>query len=298
MVKNIVITGASGNLGSRLMEKILKKTDYGIIAILLDFEKDTDFLRRFEPLYEKRIHILKKSELSDIDFKQYCVKCAVHFAFARRICPYEEIADSIDYCKEVFSLFARDGIQRVIYVSSQGVYGNASCFRTETTRPAPSTVYSMAKYAGEKIFEMAFAESGSETCIIRLESIIQSQNLVKALCKDAKTAGEINLKGGKQTFSYLDEEDAVEAFFSLIEMSKPPKSVYNVGPNHMRYTLTEVAACVKEVAFEHGNKVVINIQQDDTQMWAGMESTLFSEDTGWKAKFGLKDMICRVYDNI
>lgn len=292
MGRLIVITGATGNLGGRIIERILKNTDYSIAAILLDFESRQDFLCRYSPADQKRIKVIFKSELEEHDLRNAYV--VLHLAFARRNRTFAEIADSIDYCKKIFTYFAERSPEKVIYISSQGIYGNTEQFRREDTDPAPATVYSMAKYAGEKVLEMAFKDTNIETCIVRLESVVQSQNLVKALCKSAIDNRKLIIQGGEQTFSYIDEEDAADAIFLITTQPQKIGGIYNIGPNHMRVTLEQIARTIVELCDEAGFHVEIEMSEGDKMLWAGMDSSKFMKEMAWQPKTDLKMMIRKI----
>ena len=292
----IVITGATGNLGSRIIHRVLKNTSYDIVAVLLDFEDAHAFLGKFGDIERRRIRIIFKSEMNKNDLKKADV--LLHLAFARRNHTFAEIADSVDYCKTIFTLFAKQEPKRAIYVSSQGIYGNTEKYRREDTEPAPATVYSMAKYAGEKVFEMAFSDTGIETCIVRLDSVIQSQNLVKALCHAAVSDGRMVIQGGEQTFSYIDEEDAADAIFMLSVHEGEISRFYNIGPDHMRVTLRQIAGIIQKQCSEIGRSVEINVTDATGMLWAGMDSSRFMRELHWMPQNDLEMMIRKILSGL
>lgn len=295
----IFITGATGLLGSKLVDNILNETDYDILMYLRD-TKDVDAcLKRFDKKSVQRVHTVKSDKMSADLIDGSNVTCAVHLAFSRRNRPYSEMASSVDFCGKIFKILSISKVKRVIYISSQGVYGNTQEFRKESTICAPATIYSMAKYAGEKLFEAYFEGTGIENVIVRLEGIIQSQNLVKALCKQVKQMNKISLKGGMQTFSYLDVDDAADAFLALIQHKQQCAPVYNIGPDHMRKNLIEIAEIVAETGEKLGyGSTDIVLEHQDIEMNAGMDAGLFANDIGWKPKYNIEQMVERVFKSI
>ena len=199
MKKKVLITGANGMIGTKLVRKILSDTVYQIVAVVSSKKKFDDLIERLSITDLNRIDYINTDKLIESNIKD--IYAAIHLAFSRRNRPVKDIALSIDNSAKVFKKLAESNIQRVINISSQGVYGNTDKIRIEKMLPAPMTTYTMAKYATEKIFENCFENTGVEFTSLRLDLVIQSQNLVPALCKQAKE-GKINLKGGEQRFSF------------------------------------------------------------------------------------------------
>ena len=197
---------------------------------------------------------------------------------------------------KAFEKMVKSEIQNCIYVSSQSVYGDTPEIRTETTPPAPNSIYAMAKYAGEKLFELCYKEQGNlQHTIIRLDNVIQSQNLVTSLCRKAKQEMDLELVGGNQVFSYIDVSEVSNAIYALLNTKCYWKRIYNVGPNEMRASLLDVAKAVQNVAKKYGQKVDIKLKPDDRELWAGMNTSLFYNDTGWKPRLDLIGMVENIY---
>lgn len=296
----ILITGANGNLGGRLVRELTENTDYDVIAMSLCQDWVEAMLEREQIANRRRVLSFDQDTFFHGDWKDMRVSAAVHMAFARGNRPSAEIANSLDYSRDVFRRLYDMQVPKVIYTSSQSVYGSTSDWRKEDCPPAPESLYSMAKYAGEKLLEAQFRDaSGISYTSVRLDYVIQSQRLVSALCRDAKNTGTINLTGGKQTFSYIDRVDVAKAIAALIQYKGRWKPIYNVGPNKMRYTLREIADVVVAVAKKHGiDDVKINFEENDTALWSGMDSSQFMMDTGWKPSMDIYQMVEAIYEKV
>ncbi len=151
------------------------------------------------------------------------------------------------------------------------------------------------KYGDISRIHLRYMNSKLQHAVIRLDIVMQSQNLVKALCRDAKEKGLLTLRGGKQVFSYLDADDVPGAILSLLVSKSTWRPIYNVGPNRKRYTLVEVAEFVKCVAATEGIEVQIDLTEDDSALWAGMDSSNFIADTGWKPQYDIEQMIRKMF---
>ena len=287
---NILVTGANGFLGGKIARHIITDTDFDVIAVASSEEKVQIMCNR-ESVDKNRIHFLSNEDFFKPETELKNIYGAIHLAFARRIRPANEIASSLSYASAVFHKLSECNIDRVINMSSQGVYGGTEKFRTEETVPAPENHYTMAKYAAEILFNNIMKDCPHHTNF-RLDLVTQSQNIIKGLCKSAKE-GKINLKGGKQVFSFIDGEDVATAVVAMLKTDGSWDNVYNVGWNRKRYTLIELAEIVAEATVKCGYiRPEIELVDADINLWAGMDSSRFMEKTGWKPSFTLLDSLC------
>lgn len=293
-MSSIIITGFDGFLGSKITRKIINDTSFDVIGLTLSHDYANRMLTRENLLDESRIRVMKNDEFLCAEELPADIYGAVHLAFSRRMSPAADIASSIDFAASVFHALKRNNIDRIINMSSQGVYGNTSEIRTEETVPAPATQYTMAKYAAEVLFEDILKDCSHHTSF-RLDPVAQSQNVILGLCKSARE-GSIQLKGGKQVFSFIDADDVPSAVISMLSCSGDWERVYNVGWNRRRYSLIDIAELIADVAQEKGYpKPSINLVEDDTALWAGMDSSLFSKATGWHPTVSLRESIRSVF---
>ena len=290
----ILITGANGFLGGKIARRILTDTDFDVLAAASSEEKAAAMCER-EGVDPARVRFLSNDDLLKPETALDGVCGAVHLAFARRMRPSAEIAASLVYASRVFHKLADCRIDRVINMSSQGVYGAAEEIRTEESVPAPETPYTMAKYASELLFDDILKDCPHRTNF-RLDPVTQSQNIIKGLCKSAKE-GTIQLKGGRQVFSFLDGEDAAAAVPAMLKSEGDWDRVYNVGWNRRRYTLTELAEIVADTAEECGyRRPEIRLTEADIALWAGMDSGRFMKKTGWSPVIGLKQSLAGLFE--
>ena len=286
---NILITGANGFLGGKITRRIITDTGFDVTAVASSEEKVLSMCEK-ESVDKSRVHFLSNTDFLKEDTELRDVFGAVHLAFARRVRPAADIASSLTYAADVFHKFASCNIDRIINMSSQGVYGTTEEIRREDTPPAPENHYTMAKYASEVLFNDILSNCPHHT-IFRLDLVAQSQNIIKGLCKSAKE-GQINLKGGRQVFSFIDGEDVAEAVIAMLKVDGEWDTVYNVGWNQKRYTLVELAEIVANAAEKNGyNRPEIELNEADIQLWAGMDSRRFITKTGWVPRIEIERTI-------
>ncbi len=288
----ILITGSNGFLGGNISRRIVESTDFDVLAVASSEDKVMEMAER-EGIDAARLHFLSNEDFLKKETKLEDIFGAVHLAFARRVRPAADIAASVDFAAKVFHKLAGSGIDRVINMSSQGVYGSTEDIRTEATAPAPESHYTMAKYASEILFNDILKDAPHHTNL-RLDLVTQSQNVVKGLCKSAKD-GAINLKGGRQVFSFIDGRDVAGAVVAMLQAEGSWDSVYNVGWNRRRYTLTELAEEVATAAEGCGfGRPVVGLEENDTALWAGMDSSKFMAKTGWEPVVDLQTSLMEI----
>ena len=295
----VLITGADGRLGGALVKELVSRGQGRIVCVSLDKQMAYDMLEREHIPERDGIVVMDQTDFFSGDWDGLKISAAIHMAFARGNRPSAEIADSLDYARKTYQRLYDRKVPRIGYLSSQSVYGKTPEWRAEALPPSPESIYAMAKYAGEKLLESRFIGApGFEYTVLRLDYVMQSQNLIPRLCKDAKEKGVLSLKGGKQTFSYIDQSDVARAIAALLARDGAWKPLYNVGPNRMRYSLMEVANTVARIAKKHGQEVRIELTEDDTELWSGMDSTRFTTDTGWKPSMDMDRMVEGIYEKI
>lgn len=294
----VLITGANGLLGGKVIKTILENTCFDVTAVAATKKKVLEMEKREGIKNVERIHFLSNHDFLNFETELLDnVYGAVHFAFSRRIRPADDIAASIDFSAAVFNRLAGMDIDRVINVSTQAVYGGTSKIRTEDMIPAPESIYAMAKYAAEKIFELCMEKSFIQNYTsLRLDLVVQSQKVVKMLCEQAKI-GKLQLRGGEQRFSFIDAEDAANAVVTMLQSPAGWDRVYNVGWNRVQYSLMEVAEIVAETAEKKGYAhPEIELDKQEIVLWSGMDSSKFMGYTGWKPKLDLRMMTAGFFD--
>lgn len=286
-MRKILITGANGYLGGIVTKEIISNTDYGVLAIAELEEELLAMIDRMEIGQNPKVSIMTNSELFREDTKLEDVEGALHLAFARGNHHASDIASSLDFAKKVFCKLSDCQIPRVINMSSQGIYGNTKEYRSEETSPAPETNYTMAKYASELIFNDSMKKIAYHTNL-RLDLVAQSQNVIRGLCRQARE-GKINLRGGKQQFSFIDGNDVGRAIIAMLQRNEKWEEAYNVGWNQQRYTLIELANIIADVTKELGMPYPeIYLEEQDIHLCSGMNSSKFIEQTGWMPTRSLK----------
>lgn len=286
---NILITGADGFLGGKIVKEIIEKTNHTVQGLTLSMDRIEAMMNRENIPWSDRTRFVTNDDFLS-QKTHWNVDSAIHLAFSRRMQPASDIASSIRFAAAIFHKLADSCVPRVINMSSQGIYGATKEIRTEDTLPAPNTQYTMAKYASEVLFDDILKDCPWHTNI-RLDPVAQSQNVLIGLCRSAKE-GLISLKGGKQVFSFIDADEVPGAVVALLKYQGKWAHSYNVGWNCKRYTLIELADMVANACEKCGyDRPIIELDEDETSLWAGMDSSRFIEATKWEPSIELADTL-------
>lgn len=294
-MRTVVITGAGGYLGTHLIQHLLEKTDYVIVAMTSQLE---NLKKRYEDIprvkcYANDYFWEHRMPVEDADV-------LVHLAFARRFSPDHEIAESIVFSRYIFETVKHAGVPKLVYISSQGVYGNTPELRTVgKTMLSPAVIYTLAKYAGEQLLVSVFGENSNTTVTaIRLDSIAGNQKMLPAFVQSSVEKHHISVVGGSQIFSFMDVRDAAGGLVALLGTpAKKWKPIYNLGPYNRRYTIVQLAELTAEVAEKRGfGKVTVSLEKKDIVQFAGMDSSEFLKDTGWTPQYDMEAVISRLFD--
>lgn len=284
----VVLTGAGGKIGQALIERILSKSSWRIIAF-------SSSLRMGDKV-GGRLSIHKNEEISTLLPSLKGVDTCIHMAFSRRFNTNSEIALSIDFSSNLYKAALTCGC-RVVNLSTVGVYGPNPNYPDENSIPSPNSLYAMAKYGSEVLMCSFFQNSKAEVTNLRLSGIAQSQRVLPVFIENAKTKGEITIVGGKQQFSWIDIDDAVDALIAIVAYDGKWRPAYNVTLNKLRYSITDLAETVASEAEKRGygrTKITIT-PNEDNPICVGWNSEAFMSDTGWAPNVKIEETISKMF---
>ena len=232
--KKIVITGASGFLGSHLVERLKDDERFKIYALSSKPEE----LR--ERLSGTNVEYIHKDEMDAEMMKDSIV---ISCAYPRNSTG-TAIADGLKYIQRVFESAVGSGAAAIINISSQSVYSQQRTeAATEETPVCLESPYAVGKYAVELMLESICKGSETHYTSLRMASLIGpgfDQRIVNRLVKKLIAHEPITVVKQPKQMGFLDVEDAVGAIIAVTESSMQGwKTVYNVG-NGRGYTVEEI----------------------------------------------------------
>ena len=298
-MKTIVITGATGLVGSHLIERLAG--EYRIIAAGRD-------KARLEKRYTDRQQIicLSNEELLAAPAVLDEADCLIHCAFTRSNAP-DQVAAALHLTQEVFRLAKGFPRMSILHISTRSVYQEPAegTLNTEDSPIVPSGAIGIAKYAGELMLELMCEGTDRAFAQLRLASVneIKKEDVMVRpinVFVDRMLAHEpIRVIGGMQVMSYVAPQDVADAVAAVLALpTERWERIYNVGTAWKgTMTLLKIAETVREIGEKQFGlaPVDINVEPKDVQMHAGLDITRIHEATGWEPKYGIREMIEAVY---
>lgn len=289
----ILLTGASGFVGSKVARKILKRFGHeNIIALSsgkIDFLKcldsrnynfDSDYLKNNFPDLSTIFHIgafIPKSgtEANNIE---------------------KSMSNIINTKKLIFACSKLENLKKFIFTSSIDVYGSAKKIINENTPAIPESLYGLSKLFCEKMIQV-FCDANKIKCIIlRLGHVYgegedEYKKVIPVMIKSAINHKVINIFGDGEalrTFIYIN--DAADAIVNAAELNCDGSEIINVVGNQAT-SINQIASMIVRLAgsdsrvnyiaseFSNINSVFDNSKQKNllTQAFTPIETGLLNE---------------------
>ena len=237
-MKKILVTGGAGFIGSSLVDKLLLKNYFIIIADDLS----TGNLNNIKKNKKSKFIKCDVNDFNQIKkiFNKYKIDYVFHFAACvgviRTINNPIKVLNDIDGLKNIFFLSSKYKIKRIFFSSSSEVYGEGFKIpQNETTTPLNSRLpYAVVKNIGESFCKSYNQEYKLNYTIFRFFNTYgpkQTENFVvslfiKAALKNKNLA--IYGKGNQsRTFCYID--DTIEAIMNSFEKRIYINDIVNIG---------------------------------------------------------------------
>ena len=291
--KKIVITGASGFLGSHLVERLKEATSYEVYALS---SKPGQLKER---IGGENIEYVHKDALDAEMLKESIV---VNCAYPRNSTG-TGTADGLKYIQRVFEAAVEGEASAIINISSQSVYSQQRIeAATEETPVCLESPYAVGKYAVELMLESICKGRGTAYANIRMASLIGpgfDQRIVNRFIKQALEGGSIKAVLSDQKFGFLDVEDAAESIVNLLNSPmKTWRTTYNVG-NNIGYTIEDILLSIKEAFNDRELEMPEIVYETGTAY--GSTIVNYSElnaDTGFEPKKNLRNSVERIINDM
>lgn len=281
--KNLLITGATGMIGSFMVDVLMHKNaldnlNCKIIALGRNREKAKN---RFESyfnspnflFFEKNINEPIALPENKIDFIVHSASNTHPIAYATD--PIGTISTNVIATKNLLDLATQKKCERFIFLSSVEIYGENKGDANEFAESYCGYIdcntlragYPESKRVGESLCQAYIAQNHLDIVIPRLSRVFGPTMLLK----DSKALSQFLLKAvneedivlkseGNQFYSYMYVGDAVSAIIKLILDGKNGEA-YNVSNPDFDVTLKDLASSIAKVA---GKEVVFEIP-DETE---------------------------------
>ena len=197
MIKNILVTGGAGYIGSHVNEILVKnkKQVYIIDNLSTGSKKLINKKAKFF-----KLDILQTNKIKNI-LKKYSIDSVIHLAAAlsvgesqKKPSKYKKI--NVQGTQNLLNAIKNTNVKNFIFSSTCAVYQDGKSFVTEKTKVKPTSVYGKTKLVGEKIIKKFCNKNRINFGILRFFNVAGASKSGKI--------GQINK--GDQLFKNLSTE--------------------------------------------------------------------------------------------
>ncbi len=314
--KSFLITGATGMIGSCLIDTLMLLDSYGVdikvYAVGRNLEKASV---RFSYCKGNPSFSFIQQDVRDPLPEDLTVDYVIPLAsnthpLAYSQFPIETIFINVDGARHSFDLATKCGAT-VIYPSSVEIYGNARdtrSFKEDDTGvldlSKARSCYTESKRLCEAMCQSYISERDVDARIVRLSRVFgptmlmedskaSSQFIKKALAKE-----DIVLKSnGEQLFSYTYVIDAVSAIMTIMLCGKKGEA-YNVASEQLDVHLKDFASACAKYA---GTKVIFDLPSESERKGYSVATTAIMDGSklrncGWEPMYSFNEAIRRTLD--
>ena len=315
-MKRYLITGATGYIGSMLVERLLNQENTEVTVIVREPQRLHSEIRN-------NVNIIcaditdKEAILQIKGGYDYLIHCAAPTHSSYMVSQPVETAEAIvDGTRNMLELSVKCCVGSMVYLSSMEVYGNIDC--TDGRRVAEQELgeldisnvrssYPMAKRMAENFCHLYYHEYGVQVKIARLaqtfgRGVRPDDNRVFAQFAQAvRNRTDIVLHTqGTSMGNYCDIDDAVDGILFLLEKGQSAQT-YNIVNESNTMTIREMAQLVADRIGKGEIKVTYDIPDDNRFGYAATTGLRLSgakmKELGWAAIVGLDEMYERLLGN-
>ena len=297
-IRQVLVTGGAGYVGSVLVPKLLAKEYRGKVLDLylygenvLDAVKDHPHLEQIKGDIRDRTLLEKVIPGTDAIIHLACISNDSSFELD------PQLGKSINYDAffNLVGLAKRCGVRRFIYASTSSVYGiKEEEDVTEDLSLEPLTDYSKYKALCEEVLLKEQAP-GFTTVVIRAATVcgysprLRLDLTVNILTNLAVNTGRITVFGGQQKRPNIHIEDVTDLYVQLLEL--PDKmiagKVFNAGAENHR--VSEIAEMVCKVAGKEELEITTTPTNDNRSYHISSEK--IRRELGFEPKRTIEDAI-------
>ncbi|MDO8427760.1 MAG: NAD(P)-dependent oxidoreductase [Candidatus Diapherotrites archaeon] len=235
----ILVTGSNGMIGKKLLIVLRNKNHY---------------VREFDLSNGKDI-----TKLQDCLPACKDMQIVVHCAATLDEDNSKLFEINVQGTKNIFEASVKNKVERVIHLSSVGVYGNAETELTEESEKRPVTKYEKSKTKAEEIVE-EFQEQISVT-MLRPAIVIGPNKYWKEIIRKIKSGFPV-IGSGENTWQTVYSEDVVNAIVFCIEHEEETSGeTFNIAE--------EKASTLNEVVETLASELKINKKTKHIPVWMG-----------------------------
>lgn len=319
-MKNYLITGATGYIGSMLVKHIREKDRQARIAVLARDRKGAKAMLP-EDVFIIGADLTDRAEMEKLDVPcEYLIHCASATKSSEMIAhPVEVVESIVNATQNVLELARRCNVGSMVYLSSMEVYGALDCgdgHRAAEHEAAQGAVelldlrscYPLGKRMAENVCYCYYKEYGVPVKIARLaqtfgRGVLPDENRVFAqFARAAREGRNIVLHTrGESMGNYCGIQDAMEGILIILEKGENGQA-YNVVNEQNTMTIREMAELAAEKIAGNRIQVIYDIPEGNPYGYARDTGLRLSgeklRELGWMPGQGMEEMYMELMDNL
>lgn len=286
--KKVLITGASGFVGSNLLNRLVKEGARVYGTTKTGGRKN---LYAVDVLNFKAVDKIFKTKKIEICFHL----AAESLVESGQRNPYMTFKTNIDGTLNILESARKNNVDRLIVASTAHVYGDNTPPFVEAFTPKPSRPYETSKACTDLIAQ-SYADTFSLPVLIpRFVNIygpgdLNFNRLIPKTIETILKGNQPEMWGGKASRDFLYIDDAVDAYLKLARLPKKlieKNRIYNFGTGKV----ISVEDLVKMILTISGSKLRIKKIKDERENEIDLQfvsSARAKRVINWKPKYNLK----------
>jgi UDP-glucose 4,6-dehydratase len=318
-MKNLLITGGCGFIGSNFINYIFQKNEYNIINVDAMYYCANE-LNISKNIRESSNYIFFKGNICSGDFinvilNKYNIEYVIHFAAQSHV--QNSFDDSLQFTKDnilgTHTLLEccrkYNKIKKFIHVSTDEVYGESMISidenkKTEHSILCPTNPYAATK-AGAELIAQSYNHSYNMPIIITRGNNVFGKNqypekLIPKFIKQLKNNEKVSIQGnGSAIRAFLHADDTSSAFECILEKGEIGE-IYNIGcDDEMEYSVMDIAKIlIKKIKnadnYEDWIEYIEDRPFNDSRYFISNDKL---KKIGWSIKVSLMDGLNHILEN-
>lgn len=302
----ILLTGATGFLGVEILAELMKRKEISVVAWGRDRSQIETLQTRFAD-HSTRL-VIEAHDLLESRPLPSNIDVVIHAAALRPPTAGEDPTTlsrvNVDGTRQIVRLAEQAGCRRILYVSTQAVYGSEGAPWSEDAPLRPETPYAMSKCDGET--EVLRAK-GIDATILRISRLYGITPLTRwdelpgRFAKRVSRGEPLTIHGnGEQRLDLIHARDAARAVvIAALAPSQQDPRIYNVGSGSA-ICLNELVELFSQLAPTFGLPPVTVQRMPDHPLGGMCHVELATSHVrkafGWVPKIGLREGISEYLD--
>lgn len=288
-MKNVIVTGANGFIGTHLLE-IMSSKGIHIYAIIKNQNEDIRKIKNIsgvQIIYCSLEEIEKLPQLISDREIDTCIHLAWAGSFGGDRANYFLQLKNVEYSLKTVDVIAKMGIRRFVGAGTLAEKDVLSYHLLNGATPNAVSLYGCAKVAAHLMTKAECSKCGIEHIWCYLSNTYgvgnTTNNFVNMACRLMLDGKDANFTSGEQSYDFVYITDTVQAIFAVANQGKPNTSYYLGSGKALK--LKDYIRMIRDAIDPKIELHLGSIQYNGNPLpQDAYDTTKLTEDTGFQAK--------------